>query len=190
MIHKTIPAALASLLLTTTNAQQYQWSAHYGGIGEDVVRAMAADAAGNVYTTGYFTDNADFDPGTATHELISNGFFDIFIQKLDPNGDLVWAHGFGGTFFDYATGVDVDAAGNVYVTGVYQETVDFDPGAGVFELTSSGAEEIFVLKNPPAWPWMPAAMSSSPDISIKPAIMIPARPTSPLPPTAARTFSW
>ncbi len=143
---KLFSALLASILFSNIHAQQYQWGVHYGGVGEDVVRAMAADASGNVYTVGYFTDNSDFDPGPGMHELVSNGFFDIFVQKLDTDGNLEWVHGIGGTFFDYATGVDVDDAGNVWVTGVYQETVDFDPGAGVFELTSSGGEEIFALK--------------------------------------------
>ena len=136
----------ASLLFTAAGAQSYQWGVHYGGVGEDVVRAMTADAAGNVYSVGYFTDNSDFDPGTGTAELVSNGFFDIYVQKLDTDGGLVWVKGIGGIMFDYATGVDADEAGNVYISGVYQETVDFDPGVGTFELTSTGGEEVFILK--------------------------------------------
>ena len=42
--------------------------------------------------------------------------------------------------------VAVDAGGNVYTTGSFLETVDFDPGAGVFNLTSTGGEDIFVTK--------------------------------------------
>jgi hypothetical protein len=143
---KLFTSLFASILFTGVHAQQYQWGVHYGGVGEDVVRAMAADATGNVYTVGYYTDSSDFDPGPGVHQLTSNGFFDVFVQKLDTDGNLVWAHGIGGSFFDYATGVDVDAAGNVWVTGIYQETTDFDPGVDVFELTSTGMEEIFVLK--------------------------------------------
>ena len=143
---KIFSTLVASILFSNIHAQQYQWGVHYGGVGEDVVRAMAADASGNVYTVGYFTDSSDFDPGPGVHQITSNGFFDIFVQKLDTDGNLVWARGFGGGFYDYATGIDVDDAGNVWVTGVYQETVDFDPGPDVFELTSSGGEEIFALK--------------------------------------------
>ncbi len=146
MIGKFLSAITASLLFTAANAQSYQWGMHYGGVGEDVVRAMTTDAAGNVYSVGYYTDNSDFDPGAGTTELVSNGFFDIYVQKLDTDGGLVWVKGIGGIMFDYATGVDADEAGNVYITGVYQETVDFDPGAGTFDLTSTGGEEVFILK--------------------------------------------
>ena len=139
-------AMIAVFLGFSAGAQTYDWGKAYGGIGEDVVRAMHADAEGNVYTTGYFTDNADYDPGEGVSEIVSNGFFDVFVQKLNTDGDLEWVISFGDFMFDYGTGLDVDSEGNVYVTGVYQETVDFDPGEGVFELTSNGGEDVFVLK--------------------------------------------
>ena len=128
------------------HAQAYAWGASFGGNGEDVIRAMAVDDSGNVYTTGYFTDTSDMDPTENVHSVTSSGFYDVFIQKVDNDGNLLWAKTLGSDFFDYGTGIEVDYNGNVYVCGVYQETVDFDPGTGVFELTSSGAEDIFVLK--------------------------------------------
>ncbi len=149
-------------LFLSISAQTYDWGRTFGGIGEDVVRAMHADADGNVYTTGYFTDNADYDPGEGTAEIVSNGFFDVFVQKLNTDGELEWVISFGGIMFDYATGIDVDSEGNVYVTGVYQETVDFDPGEGVFELTSHGGEDIFVLKLNPEGEFLWARGMGSP----------------------------
>lgn len=140
-----------------TEAQNFEWGVHFGGIGEDVVRAMAVDEEGNVYTTGYFTDLSDFDPGENTATLTAEGFYDIFVQKLDENGNLLWAKGFGGPWFDYGTGIEVDAIGNVYITGVYQDTVDFDPGEGVFELISNGGEDIFILKLSPEGEFLWAA---------------------------------
>jgi len=139
---------LASFMMGNilANGQNFEWGGAFGGIGEDVVRAMAVDDAGNSYITGYFTDISDMDPTEDTAELTSNGFFDIFIQKIDTEGNLVWVRSFGGDFFDYGTGVEVDAEGNVYITGVYQQTVDFDPSETTFELTSQGAEDIFALK--------------------------------------------
>jgi hypothetical protein len=55
------------------------------------------DSAGNVYTTGYFQGTVDFDPGAGTVNLSSAGSDDIFVQKLDASGNLVWARGMGGT---------------------------------------------------------------------------------------------
>ncbi len=60
--------------------------------------------------------------------------------------DFVWAKQMGGTSFDEGFGVAVDGSGNVYTTGQFQRTTDFDPGAGVFNLTSAGSRDIFVSK--------------------------------------------
>jgi hypothetical protein len=59
--------------------------------------SIAIDAEGNVYTTGYFIDTVDFDPGTGSMTNLSAvGGKDSFIQKLDANGNFVWAKSFGG----------------------------------------------------------------------------------------------
>ena len=147
----------------TLIGQTYEWGGSFGGIGDDVVRAMAVDDDGNVYTTGYFTDTSDLDPTENISILVSNGFFDIFIQKVDTDGNLVGAFGFGGDFFDYGTGIEVDGDGNIYVTGVFQETVDFDPSDQTFELTSLGAEDIFALKLSPQGQLIWAVSMGSPD---------------------------
>ncbi|MCH8890811.1 MAG: hypothetical protein IH827_07025, partial [Myxococcales bacterium] len=97
---------------------------------------MAVDAAGNVYTTGFFLGTADFDPGPGTFNLTSAGSVDVFVQKLDTAGNPVWAVGMGGTGTDQGLGVAVDGAGNVYTSGFFQGTADFDPGPGTFNLTS------------------------------------------------------
>lgn len=133
----------------TLTAQTFEWGGAFGGVGDDVVRAMAVDDDGNVYTTGYFTDTSDLDPTEDQNLLVSNGFYDIFLQKVDSDGNFVGAFGFGGDFFDYGTGVEVDGDGIIYVTGVFQETVDFDPSGNSFELTSAGSEDIFALKLSP-----------------------------------------
>ena len=54
-------------------------------------RASVIDNLGNVYTTGSFQGTVDFDPGTGTYELTSVGETDIFISKLDANGNFLWA---------------------------------------------------------------------------------------------------
>jgi hypothetical protein len=88
----------------------------------------------------------DFDPGAGTVNLSSAGAQDIFVQKLDASGNLVWARGMGGTSDDVGFGIAVDSAGNVYTTGYFVGTADFDPGAGTVNLTSAGSFDIFVSK--------------------------------------------
>ena len=62
------------------------------------------------------------------------------------DGDLVWADRMGGTIDDTGTGVAVDGSGNVYTTGYFRDTADFDPGAGTSNLTSAGSADVFVSK--------------------------------------------
>jgi hypothetical protein len=122
------------------------WSKRIGGSGIDIGWSIALDASGNVYTTGYFSGTADFDPGPGTYNLISNGSFDVFILKLNASGGFVWAKSFGGINEDEGQSIVVDASGNVYTTGFYFGTVDFNPGTGISNLTSVGSIDIYILK--------------------------------------------
>jgi hypothetical protein len=111
--------------------------------------SITLDASGNVYTTGNFNRTNDFDPGAGTFNLTSAGYGDIFISKLDAAGNFVWAKAMEGTFNENSFAIALDDSGNVYTTGSFQRTVDFDPGAGTFNLTSSGGidiDDIFISK--------------------------------------------
>ena len=79
--------------------------------------------------------------------MTSEGESDIFILKLDANGQFLWAKGIGGSSFDYANDIKVDANGDLFITGVFKNTVDFDPGSSTHNLTSNGQYDAFVLQN-------------------------------------------
>ncbi len=141
------------ILLTTTvqsaNAQnvEFTWAADMGGLGDFLSNEfIATDASGNAYTTGWFQGTVDFDPGPGVFNLTSAGRRDIFVQKLDSSGNFLWAKAMGDPYDDYGTGIAVDASGNVYTTGSFLGTVDFDPGAGTANLASWGGGKIFIQK--------------------------------------------
>ncbi len=132
-------------MMGMASAQELQYSNHYTSSFASV-RDMVSDASGNIYLVGFFNGTVDFDPGAGITNLTSNGGPDIFVKKLDASNNLVWAHSFGGTSQDFGTGIALDASGNVYVTGGFQESVDFDPGVGINTLSSVGLSDLFVLK--------------------------------------------
>lgn len=124
----------------------FVWAKNIGGEDNDLGLSITLDHLGNIYTTGSFGDTVDFDPGTGTSNLISNGNRDIFIQKLNSNGDFIWAKQLGGSSYDEGVEIKTDNIGNVYITGVFSETVDFDPGPGITNLISNGDKDIFIQK--------------------------------------------
>jgi hypothetical protein len=123
----------------------FGFASSLGGSSSGSGKGIAVDPSGNVYTTGIFYGTVDFDPGVGVHDLTSAGNRDIFVQKLNSDGEFVWAASFGNTTNDWGMAIAVDDSGNVYVTGSFEYTVDFDPGPGVYNITSLRGD-LFVLK--------------------------------------------
>jgi len=127
------------------NSGNYLWSKQFYSTSAGFVYSIALDPSENIYTTGIFVGSADFDPGPATFNLISNDvtWLDAFITKLDANGNFVWARLLTGTLDQYAQGIAIDPSGNV--TGYFSALTDFDPGPGSLML-DAGGRKTFVLK--------------------------------------------
>jgi len=124
----------------------FVWAKAIGGQGMNDIKGVTTDANGNIYITGSFSNTADFDPGAGTFNVASNnGSTDAFVAKLDANANLIWVKTIGGLNADQGRAVTVDLNGNVYVTGLFNGTADFDPGAGTFTLFAYN-EDAFVLK--------------------------------------------
>jgi gliding motility-associated-like protein len=120
----------------------------YGNINLNDVKC---DPSGNIYSTGDFSGNCDFDPGAATYKLLASGPGDAFISKLDANGNFVWAKKIGNSAINNEItqphGIDLDGNNNVYTTGVYLGTQDFDPGSGTYNLSANeGGFNGYLLK--------------------------------------------
>lgn len=141
-----ICSALTLLFSLQAQNPTFQWGKSMGGVSNENGNAIAVDASGNVYSTGSFQGTADFDPGPSIANLTSAGSLDIFISKLDANGNFIWAKSLGSVGGDLGQSIALDATGNVVVVGNFSATVDFDPGVGTFNLTSNGNADVFILK--------------------------------------------
>ncbi len=116
-----------------------QWVRRAGGGGIDSGRAIAFDNTGNIYLTGYYSDQADFN-GTSIQSI---GSADTFIAKYDDQGSLIWARRLGGGgASDTAYGIAINSNNNIYVTGDFQELAIFDNST----IESRGFQDIFIAK--------------------------------------------
>ena len=149
----------------------FLWAKNIEGENADVGWGIVAGPGDAIYTTGNFSGTTDFNPSAATHTLTATGNSDIFISKLDSNGNFRWASSFGGTSandVNFGYGVVIDNSGNIYLTGAFEGETDFDPSQAVYPLTSFGGglqPDIFVLKlagilqDPFPWPmFLPAVI--------------------------------
>lgn len=120
-----------------------------GGSGIDVGFSISLDTNNNIYTTGSFVNTADFDPGAGTFNLASNGTTDIFISKLDSIGNFAWAKKIGSTGDDVGYSLKVHSSGEVYTTGSFRNTADFNTDPDTMNFTSAGNKDIFIHKLAP-----------------------------------------
>jgi hypothetical protein len=133
-------------------APSLDWVKSLGGTGYDYGNGICLDNNNNMYVTGIFGSTTDFDPGPNQYNLSPIGAQDIFLLKLDNNGNFLWAVRFGGgtpsiSYNDSGHDLVVDNQGNILLTGLYKGTSDFDPGIGIFNLSSNNGEaDVFVVK--------------------------------------------
>ena len=124
----------------------FLWANQMGGPGDDHLNSLTLDVTGNIYSTGYFRNTADFDPGPETFNLIATDVSDIFVSNLDIDGNFVWAKKLGGMGHEEGFSIVTDNSGSVYTCGSFVQFTDFDPSDDFFTLTAEGGGDPFVHK--------------------------------------------
>ena len=108
------------------------------------VSDVALDPSGNIFISGFFSNTLEL--GDAFISMSSNGSNDVLVCKYSNSGDFLWAKNIGGTSDDRGMSLATDASGNVYTSGTFRGTVDFDPGSGVANLVTGSGSSVFVSK--------------------------------------------
>lgn len=134
-----------SFVVKLDPAGQLVWVKTFGG-SSNQGNSIKLDTQQNIYVGGSFTGTVDFDPNSNSQLESSNGSYDAYVVKLDNNGDFIWVKTLGGDTFDTCSGLTIDNFSNVYYTGSFTNTVDFDLGTGSHLITVSGAKDAYVVK--------------------------------------------
>jgi hypothetical protein len=121
------------------------YATYLGGSYYDYANAIAADAAGEAYVTGY-TASTNFPTTTGALQTSNNGSYDAFVAKLNVAGSaLIYSTYLGGSGDDEAAGIAIDAAGEAYVTG-YTASTNFPTTTGASQTSNAGGNDAFVAK--------------------------------------------
>lgn len=153
----TSTAHIQAFIVKLNSTGDFIWAKQFGNspvvYSGTSIADVKCDLKGNIYTTGDFTGNCDFDPGLGNYPLQSQGMRDGYAAKLDSDGNFIWAKSFGNTSKDYhqftdTRGLDIDANLNVYVTGDFMGTFDFDPGPNTYIISSKNYDWYLLKLNP------------------------------------------
>ena len=118
---------------------QHLWSKSFSGLEDQVGRGVAVDSAGAIYLVGYFAGEVDFGQGM---HAAAGDEQDVFVVKLDADGETLWSRTYGDDSQQQAFAVAVDGQGDLAVVGRVEGSIDF--GAGKLEASGGGAA--FVVK--------------------------------------------
>ncbi len=146
-----LPAASNDIFLTRYDTDgNFKWAHRLTSTANNISAAIAANSLGHVYITGNFaspTDSVlDFDPGSGTAELKSNGQGDIFLARYDSAGNYKWAINMGSPLVDVGRSLAIDSNFNIYLTGYFRGLAEFDPGTGTAPLQAKANTDIFLAK--------------------------------------------
>jgi len=114
------------------------WSQRFGDLASEGAHGLTVDGAGYVIIAGFFRGSVDFGGLLLT----SAGGQDIFLAKFDPDGNHHCSRGFGDAGHQLPWSVVADGAGNVIITGEFENALDFGGG----QLTCVGDQDIFLAK--------------------------------------------
>lgn len=136
-------------ILKLNSSGNFMWVKTVMGNAHKYGRSISLDNSNNILITGEFFGTADFDPGPAVYTLSSTSLVetDIFILKLNQNGDFIWANCLNGTGVDLGNSITSDQMNNIYIAGAFIDTLDFDPGPSNYTVsTTSPFQDIYVAK--------------------------------------------
>ena len=192
--HTSLYGDFYAFITSYDSSGQYRWTRTWGAIAplvRTIGKDIFVDSSGNVYATGYFDGDVDFDPGTATDihsgpgdyliKFNSDGSYQwvktwpngtspdikcpltidsndniimsrtdetcdvMSMYKMDDGGTVLWEVDWPGIDI-LNKDLAVDLNNDIYMSGYFDGTRDFDPGSGYDSHTSNGLQDAYLLK--------------------------------------------
>ena len=145
---KIVLAFIMIFGIIAINAQDTSlgWVGRVAGSGYEQVWDLHIDDSDNTYTSGNFSGTTKFIDDDETLSASSNGGQDVFMVKYTSDGSIAWFVTFGGSEDDYGYGVTTDSDNNVFITGAFKGSVDFDPTGTGDVRTAADNFDIFICK--------------------------------------------
>lgn len=141
-----------NFLLKLDASGNFVWVKQFTSTDLDLINSISLDMAGNLVLAGRLYGVMDFDPSPiSSYTLSSSPTVCSFICKLDNNGNFLWAKKYGFSITSSNAGlahsVKTDANNNIYASGFFYGTADFDPSAASYPLTANGnTQDAYVAK--------------------------------------------
>ena len=143
---------VSSTVTGTTNADgTTAWGQLHTGTDFQITRAIAVDAMDNIIIAGDFKDAISFGNTSLT---ATGAGWDVYLAKLDADGNPVWAYGFGDGANQYVHAVQVDSQGRIYLAGRCRGVLDFGSGVSLMAgMNDNVYAAIFDANGVAQWAW-------------------------------------
>ncbi|MCB9226173.1 MAG: T9SS type A sorting domain-containing protein [Chitinophagales bacterium] len=134
-----------TFILKLNSAGDFLWAKEINSLGKVYPTGIVSTDNNGTIICGNFLGYTDLDPGTAL--LNTNGSFDMFVMRLDDNGDLVWVHDISGYGENEMVQMAIGENDNLYFTGTFFGSLDLNPGLGInaFNSGNSSYSDVFVV---------------------------------------------
>ncbi|UTW63951.1 T9SS type A sorting domain-containing protein [bacterium SCSIO 12741] len=121
------------------------WVKQIGGADDEYGRRISFHKQG-ILIGLEFKGTVDFNPGSGVNNAVSSGDFDLAVVKLKKNGDFQWVKSVGGSLKEYCNGLGSYGSGQIYMSGTFAGTADFDPSSNQANRVSNGSRDVFLLQ--------------------------------------------
>lgn len=140
----TIASLYDGFIIKFNSSGARQWSTYVGGNGSDYLYGLTSNNNGDIFVTGYTLSTSGIATIGAFQTTQTSS--DAFIVKFNSSGGRLWGTYYGGNQLDCATGIALDIAGNVYITGYTFSTTGIATTGAFHTIYGGGTNDAFVAK--------------------------------------------